>query len=512
MPSTSRKEELARQSLIAEFASFEIPKAFQTLFQTLRFSPQEKALAQAVMQIECTARPPEVRALEFAVAFLSLLKTFITFSNPANYTVGKFQIGVVTSLAWTRTPLRRRDYLKRLIFLGTNEGATRLFRIAIRRSRVKGTSRNELEKFAEFYNGRQISQPLSLSYAEILQILVKRHQRAFCLKQSLPRNISTEVDERIEARLDRIRKLLKSGQDLDAAVMLCSNSSQQILHKKYYGENRKIFPVLDTPRSVGSAIKVALYSAFIEEKSATPDLPLKDEPICVRWQGQEFFPRNSDGKFRGTVSLEYAFANSINIPALHALEALGVENFVYYLRKCGIYNPLPNTPLLGLGPISMTGIELLATLTPILTGGCLAWPLSFDKNSDNPPITNGECILSAQTCQIMRHLLLSTVSSGTARFLESYCGPGLGGKTGTSEGARDLWFLGAVNEDIYGLVWLGYRDGRKIETRDEKEASASRFAVPVWGEVLAVLLRHTQELPIQERNYAANNKENKCSD
>jgi membrane peptidoglycan carboxypeptidase len=84
----------------------------------------------------------------------------------------------------------------------------------------------------------------------------------------------------------------------------------------------------------------------------------------------------------------------------------------------------------------------------------------------------------------MKQLMSSTTKIGTGKFLDHYNYNKLGGKTGTSEKNKDFWFLGPVTRDIYGLVWLGNNDESTVATIDNIEASSSRFAVPLWGELL----------------------------
>jgi len=491
-------EELSRLALIAKFASFPIPSRLDRIFQALRFSDFEKALAKGVLQIECTARPPEVRLLEFMLGIISCISSLVTASPPRNYTVGPFQIGIGTSLRWTRTPLTPWQYLRRLVFLATTEGSARMFRLAIRRSGATLTTADGLRDFGEFYNGKGNWFPRTLKYDELLLMLTEQH-RPRDNQSGFNETIRLEIDRRFTARLNRIRDLVISGQYLEGVLLLCSVSAKKILHAECYGNIAGDFPVIDTPRPVGSTFKVALYSAFLEKRKVDKNFEVDDHPIRINWRGEDLRPRNADRKFRGLVTLEYAFANSINIPALEIARDLGIENFVYFLRKCGIHRPLPNTPLLALGAVPLTGIELLATMTPILTGGFLSWPLPSNQNRNViTPLNDGERLLSSQTCNTMRELLKATITNGTASFLKSLSNPGLGGKTGTSEGSRDFWFMGAADEDRYGLVWLGFRDGRKIVSLDGKDASASRFAVPLWAEVAEVLLQQPLNPPMSQ--------------
>lgn len=484
--SLSAPFEHERRRLLTEFSSAPVPPDFLTAFAELSFSTQECILAKSVLQIEGTARPKEVRALEFALAGLSCIRALITRSKPRNYTVGPFQIGIITSLRWTRTPSTPSAYLKRMLFLASSKGSTRLFRLAMRRSGAVKKDEIDHKRFSDFYNGIGNFIPHSLKYHEVLLHLADSHRTPVHLSETAARRIR----DRVTHRLQRVQRLIISGEELGAVVMISSVSAKNIIFSEHFGSRGKSRPVINTPRAVGSTLKIALYSAALDSCPVTRTTLVNDEPIKINWRNEEISPRNADRRFRGPVSLEYAFANSINIPAIKMAQMLGIENFVNYLRRCGIQRPLPNSPLIALGAIPLTGQELLSTLMPICSRGTASWP-KFPIYPREIRLNDGERILSLETCQTMRQLLKATITNGTAQFLNKLSNPGLGGKTGTSEGNRDLWFVGVLTEDIIGLVWLGFEDGRSIISSDEKDASSSRLAVPLWYEVASGLLDDT---------------------
>lgn len=472
----------ARLACIRRFRETKIPKSYAKALRRTFASADKQILAQSVLKIEGTARPADVRTFECLCCAWSFIKALVANYPLRNYTVGRFQIGVIPSLRWTNTPINPINYLKRVAFLNTAEGSTRVFRIALRNARFKRLDRPNLIAFARHYNGRPKNKPGAFDYHELLQILCE-YQRP--VGQGLALHRCLAIDSKCEMRLQRIRTMVREGEDLECVILLASTSAKRVVHSKCFSNYPRPHPVLDLPRMVGSTLKIALYSAYIKATGANPEDIVEDSPMDVVWRGRTHSPRNADGNFRGLVSLEYAFANSINVPAVRLVTAIGVAQFSRYLRTCGIMRPLPDSPLLALGPISLTGIELLATLTPIVTGGFLCWPKAGETEEyPDAPENDGEQVVSTEVCAKMRKLLLSTAHFGTGHFLKDSDAVGLGGKTGTSEGSKDFWFVGAVDEEIYGLVWLGFRDGRSITALDGVEASASRFAVPLWADVL----------------------------
>lgn len=99
-------------------------------------------------------------------------------------------------------------------------------------------------------------------------------------------------------------------------------------------------------------------------------------------------------------------------------------------------------------------------------------------------LNNGARVSSQSTINTMKALLKETAVNGTAGYLLNKDPLSLGGKTGTSEKNRDLWFVGAIDEDIYGAVWIGRHDGQPLVAIDHIPISASRFAVPMWSDVV----------------------------
>ena len=83
-------------------------------------------------------------------------------------------------------------------------------------------------------------------------------------------------------------------------------------------------------------------------------------------------------------------------------------------------------------------------------------------------------------------ILNATAVDGTGRYIKSRWPYAKGGKTGTGENNTDLWFVGLINQDLYGLIWLGRQDEQAIQVIDSYPASASRFAVPLWSDLLGL--------------------------
>ena len=495
--------QLRRNAILEAVMNKSVPVGFSRATKELEFTDLNQFLLESVMKIELTARPSYWRPLELIMACGSAALSSMTGSALRNFTIGKLQIGILTSLQWTRTPITVLNYLKRMLFLFSINGSCRIFGIGIHlfwKIHKRG-SEHFANEFAEFYNGKQRSIPELVTYGELLDLLmpdnalnyqsswlvnsdpgtlIERDQMSICTHKSLLYPVD-KIDDVFESRLDRIRNSILDGDALCASLILCSKSRQQIVFSRSYGKLNGALPVIETPRTIASTMKLAVYTAFLENHPESVSATFDDRPLIFRWRDKWMEPRNADGKFRGKVTLEYAFANSINLIAVQLILELGIDAIVKYLRNCGVYCPLPNTPILALGPIKLTGFQLLGILSPILYDGHLVY-LSHDKNER--PSNNGKRIISSSTAQTMMKFLKATVEIGTGKYIKTHCAEVFGGKTGTSEGNTDLWFVGIVSNDLYGLVWLGREDEKAIYSVDHFSPSAARFAVPLWSDLI----------------------------
>lgn len=487
----------ARRALILEQIAGNSPaKPLFRHIDKLGFSADIRTLAIAVMKVESTARPWWFRLIESTVALVSGVLSLLTGHLPRNYTVGPLQVGIKTSLEWTNSELTPFNYILRLILLLQLKGSLRIFRCGYRfHLRSIRSDKTSLVKFSEFYNGRPSINNSSVPYHEALLVaiesiegssmsnIVRNDNRLNLMQTDKGKDSALALEQTVKKRLHSIQESSKDGELISAVVVICSNKTRKVIQSIYVGPDVEQRPALQQRRLVGSILKVPLYTCYIDQFKLPIDETFIDKPIQVISDGQVLQPRNADHKYRGPVTLQHSFAYSINTVALQILEKLKVERFISYLRKSGVHIPLPNSPLLALGAVHLTIWEVLALFSPVMTGGYLSWVANGDSRQISP-LNNGARVSSQSTINTMRALLKETAVNGTAGYLLNKDPFTLGGKTGTSEKNRDLWFVGAIDEDIYGAVWIGRHDGQPLVAIDHIPISASRFAVPMWSDVV----------------------------
>lgn len=226
---------------------------------------------------------------------------------------------------------------------------------------------------------------------------------------------------------------------------------------------RKFNLATQARRQPGSAFKAFVYTAAID-RGYRPSDTIQDEPFTLKYpNGDTWRPQNYDRRWHGEVTLERAFAESINIPAVRLCQRLGVESVIAYAQRMGITSPLRPYPSLALGTSEVTLLELTAAYGVFPAGGYRIEPSTIVRVQDSRGRLYYEhrpdqrAVLPPRTVEQMLTLFAAVMTKGTGKpaALDVPCG----GKTGTTQNGRDAWFIGFTPRVVCG-VWLGNDDGR----------------------------------------------------
>lgn len=256
----------------------------------------------------------------------------------------------------------------------------------------------------------------------------------------------------------------------------------------YAGFNR----ALDAVRQVGSLIKPAIYLTALSRSSQyTLASVLNDSPFTWRVNNQEWRPENYDRQFRGPVLLEKALAESLNVPTVRLGQSLGLPSILTTVQQLGINRDLPDLPSTLLGAAGLTPIEVAQMYQVIANGGYRA-PLRSIRavyTADGKPLrrypTQTERVADPKAVYLLDYALQQVLRWGTGAAAARYVpvGPGLAGKTGTTNDLRDSWFAG-FSPDWLGVVWVGRDDNKPAGF------SGAQGALRVWGDMARSLHVH----------------------
>ncbi len=206
-------------------------------------------------------------------------------------------------------------------------------------------------------------------------------------------------------------------------------------------------------RSPGSTLKPLIYGLAFEQGLAVPETLIEDRPTGFHG----YTPSNFDGFHRGTVTVREALQESLNVPAIVALNAVGPARLVARLKRAAVNAELPDQSApglaIGLGGVGVTLRDLVSLYAAIARGGT-AVALN-DGVGDQPDALSGAPVLSP-----MAAWYVSDILEGVPPPLNGIAGR-VAYKTGTSYGYRDAWAIGFDGAHVVG-VWVGRPDGTPV--------------------------------------------------
>ncbi|MEO1551053.1 MAG: PBP1A family penicillin-binding protein [Pseudomonadota bacterium] len=247
-------------------------------------------------------------------------------------------------------------------------------------------------------------------------------------------------------------------------------------------------------RQPGSAFKTLVYAAGLET-GMSPNDTFYDAPITLEIAGSgPWSPQNYDRKFRGEVTLTDAFASSINTVAVKVAERVGRERVRALAQDFGMTTKLAKGPALALGVSETTLLQLTGAYAGILNGGRRSTPygmLELKLRGENLGLMGADRqdafrVMDQRAAGHMVYMMRQVVErgSGVRARLE---GRPAAGKTGTTQAARDAWFVGFTGDYVAG-VWMGYDDNTPL-----KGVTGSGLPAEIWQNVMS---RIHQGLPV----------------
>jgi penicillin-binding protein 1A len=256
--------------------------------------------------------------------------------------------------------------------------------------------------------------------------------------------------------------------------------------------------VTQAQRQPGSTFKTFVYSTAIAA-GFSPNRGYEDAPLIV----DDYEPKNYKENFRGWTSIRDALTYSVNIVAVKALIDIGWDPVIEIAEKMGIESMLHPTYSLALGASEVNLLELTGAYGTLATQGIHVRPHGIRRILDpqgNPIYEadfEGRRALDEETTAIVTWMLQNVVTSGTGRAAQ--LGRPVAGKTGTSDEARDLWFIGYIPQLVAG-VWLGNDD-------NQPTAGASTTAAATWRQFMAEVVEDVEAQPFPKRPNNVENRE-----
>ncbi|MEA5535469.1 penicillin-binding protein 1A [Crocosphaera sp. XPORK-15E] len=242
-------------------------------------------------------------------------------------------------------------------------------------------------------------------------------------------------------------------------------------------ENHQYNRVTQAQRQPGSTFKAFVYTTAIAA-GFSPYRSYTNAPYIV----DGYQPENYGDKYTGgQVTMQQALASSLNVVAVQTLVNVGWNPIIKIAHRMGIKSDLKPTYSLALGAWEVNLLELTNAYGTLANKGVHQEAYGISRILDRhgkilyqAKFTATQAI-DANTTAIMTWMLRGVVTSGTGTPAQLGSRP-VAGKTGTSDKARDLWFVGYIPQLVTG-VWLGNDNNRPT-------SGASTTAAIVWGEFM----------------------------
>jgi penicillin-binding protein 1A len=256
-------------------------------------------------------------------------------------------------------------------------------------------------------------------------------------------------------------------------------------------------------RQPGSAFKPFIYALAINERKATPATVITDAPkvFLDPWTKKKWKPENASGKFRGDIPLRTCLTHSVNTCSITLLEKVGVDSVHTLAERVGLLTektPFPKNLTLALGTPDIFALSLANAYSIFPAQGRYAPPILIEKVKKASGQVLQEThekekeVLDSGTAYVMTDLMKSVVEGGTGRRARAL-GRKVAGKTGTTNQARNAWFVG-YTPDIVAAAYVGFDDNEPLGPSEY----GGRAALPIW---LSFMEEAVKEMP--DRDFEA---------
>ncbi|HEY8334117.1 MAG TPA: penicillin-binding protein 1A [Tardiphaga sp.] len=274
-------------------------------------------------------------------------------------------------------------------------------------------------------------------------------------------------------------------------------------------------------RQPGSSFKPLVYSAAMDN-GYTPSTVVVDAPLEID-QGQGagvWRPENySTGKYYGPTTLRNALMRSLNTVTVRLAQDIGMPLIGEYAKRFGVYDELPNYLSYALGAGETTVMRMVTAYSMFANGGKRVKSTLIDriqdryghtifkhdarecrgcdapegwKNQPEPQLVDRrEQVLDAMTAYQITSMMEGVVQGGTATVMRDVGKP-LAGKTGTTNDAKDAWFIGFSPDVVIGL-YIGYDKPRSLGAK----ATGGGLAAPIARDFMKLALADKPAVPFR---------------
>ncbi len=274
---------------------------------------------------------------------------------------------------------------------------------------------------------------------------------------TVPTTVRYELQQALAQLVHEERRQLGDGAEI--AMVVLDNRNGGVVAwlggDNFFGRTGQV-DLVRARRSPGSALKPLIYAMAFDDRTLHPETLVEDVPVRFR----DWLPRNFDRDHQGAVTVRRALQQSLNVPAVLALEKVGPQRFLSTLRTAGVAPGLPpgdhgNSLGVALGSATVSPLEMAGLYAGLANGGSFAPP---QVRRDRPKPQPLRLIGPTAAWYVSDVLAEAPLPEGFASLPVALRERRIAFKTGTSAGFRDAWAAGySTNWTV--VVWVGHADG-----------------------------------------------------
>ncbi len=244
--------------------------------------------------------------------------------------------------------------------------------------------------------------------------------------------------------------------------------------------------VIDGRRQPGSSFKPFVYGTALLQGIPANTIEQDTALSIVLPNGQVYSPENSDGKFLGPLTMREALVQSRNPVAVQLGMQVTIDSVAALAKRMGLDATIQPYPSSAIGTASVRPLDMASAYGTIANGGAAVKPRFVQRVEDRsgrtvwaPRIAAPQYALDNRVAFVLREMMRDVVERGTATAVRKYVPARIpvAGKTGTTNGSTDVWFVGMTPE-IVGAVWVGYDTPKPIAGG---QAAGGTVAAPIFG-------------------------------
>lgn len=319
--------------------------------------------------------------------------------------------------------------------------------------------------------------------------------------------IGTTLDRRIQASAEEAMQFIfqeKLGKESKTQAAIIVMSADGAVRAMVGGRDTRVSGAFNratqAKRQTGSSFKPFVYATALDLGYSPYDMVL-DAPYCLTIPGSgKWCPKNYTGKHYGEVTLARALRDSLNVPAVKTSEMVGRDLVRKVAEGFGIESDLALGPALALGASESTLIEMTGAYAGILNGGSSVAPYGLVElrlmGDDNQLMGAGggigERVIRTEAAEQLIWMMRQVVIGGSGRR-SAIDGWQTAGKTGTTQGLRDAWFIGFTADYVTG-VWMGNDDNTPM-----KGITGGGLPAEIWHETMIRVVEGMTPKPLPMR-------------